>query len=234
MLVGRGSERAVVDGALEDARRGRSRMLVFTGEPGIGKSALLEYAREAGADMRVLAVAGVESETELAYAGLHALLRPVLHLTDRLPAHQAEALEAALALRPSDQHDRLAASAAALTLLAEAATEQPLLVLVDDAHWLDRPSAQAISFAARRLGGEEIALLATLRLGEESTFETRGLTEHHVPPLEEADALALLDQRYGDTLRAPVARALVAATAGNPLALVELPSLLTPGQLEGD
>jgi DNA-binding CsgD family transcriptional regulator len=234
MLVGRGSERGVVDGALEDARRGRSRMLVFTGEPGIGKSALLEYAREAGADMRVLSVAGVESETELAYAGLHALLRPVLHLADRLPAHQAQALEAALALRPSDQHDRLAASAGTLTLLAEAATEQPLLVLVDDAHWLDRPSAQAISFAARRLGGEEIALLATVRLGEESTFETRGLTEHLVPPLEEADALALLEQRHGDTLRAPVARALVAATAGNALALVELPSLLTAGQLEGD
>jgi len=234
MLVGRGGERAAVDAALEDARRGRSRALVFTGEAGIGKSALLAYAREAGADMRVLAVVGVESETELAYAGLHALLRPVLALTSRLPAHQAEALEAALALRPSDQHDRLAASAGTLTLLAEAASEQPLLVLVDDAHWLDRPSAQAISFAARRLGGEEIALLATLRLGEESTFETRGLTEHRVPPLGEADALALLDQRHGGVLSASIARALVTATAGNPLALVELPSLLTPAQLDGD
>ena len=234
MLVGRGSERAVVDGALEDARRGRSRALVFTGDAGIGKSSLLEYAREAGVDMRVLAVSGVESETELAYAGLHALLRPVLDLAGGLPAHQAQALEAALALRPSDQHDRLAASAGTLTLLAEAATEQPLLILVDDAHWLDSPSAQAISFAARRLGGEEIALLATLRLGEETAFETRGLTEHHVRPLEEADALALLEQRHGDVLSDPVARALVAATAGNPLALVELPSLLTPAQLDGD
>ncbi len=234
MLVGRGGECAVVEGALEDARRGRSRALVFTGEPGIGKSALLQYAREAGKDMRVLAVVGVESETELAYAGLHALLRPVLDLLGRLPAHQAEALEAALALRTSEQHDRLAASAATLTLLAEAAADQPLLVLVDDAHWLDRPSAQAISFAARRLGGEEIALLATVREGEESTFELRGLTEHRVPPLEDAAALELLRERHGAALAAGVAEAVVAATAGNPLALVEIPSLLTESQLQGE
>lgn len=232
--MGRGSECAVVEGALEDARRGRSRAIVFTGEPGIGKSALLQFAREAGADMRVLAVSGVESETELAYAGLHALLRPVLPLVGSLPAHQAEALEAALALRTSEHHDRLAASAGTLTLLAEAAAEQPLLVLVDDAHWLDPPSAQAISFAARRLGGEEIALLATVREGEGSTFEVRGLTVHRVPPLDAAAALALLTERHGAELAAEVAEALVAATAGNPLALVEMPSLLTAAQLGGE
>ena len=231
--MGRGRERAVVDDALEDARRGRSRAIVFTGEAGIGKSALLAYAREAGPDMRVLAVSGVESESELPYAGLHALLRPVLDLLARLPDHQAHALEAALALRTSEQHDRLAASAGTLTLLAEAASEQPVLVLVDDAHWLDRPSAQAISFAARRLGGEEIALLATLRAGEESTFEARGLAEHRVPPLDDADALSLLHERFGETLDIDVARSLVTATAGNPLALVELPSLLSPAQLGG-
>ena len=233
MLVGRSRELALVEAALEDARRGRSRAIVLTGEAGIGKSALLAYAREAGRDLRVLAVSGVESESELPYAGLHALLRPILHLRDRIPKHQAEALEAALALEAGEQHDRLAASAGTLSLLAEAAAEQPLLVLVDDAHWLDRPSAQALSFAARRLEGEEIALLATLRAGEESTFETRGLTEHRVPPLEDAAALELLRARFGDALGDAVAQALVDATAGNPLALVELPSLLTPGQLGG-
>lgn len=232
MLVGRGMERAAVDGALEDARRGRSRAVVFTGEPGIGKTALLAYAREAGADLRVLAVAGVESETELPYAGLHALLRPVLDLVGRIPEHQAAALEAALALRASDQHDRLAASAGTLSLLAEAANEQPLLVLVDDAHWLDRPSAQAIAFAARRLAGEEIALLATVRPGEEGSFELRGLTEHRVPPLDEREAVELLEHRH-DGLNAVVARQLAAATGGNPLALVEVPSLLSPEQLGG-
>jgi DNA-binding CsgD family transcriptional regulator len=233
MLVGRDAERSVIDGALEEARRGRSRALVLTGEAGIGKSALLEYARASGADMRVLSVVGVESEAELPFAALHALLRPVLHLAGRIPGHQVEALEAALAVRRSEKPDWLAAYAGTLSLLAEAATEQSVLVLADDAHWLDRASAEALAFAARRLAGEEIALIAAVRLGEESAFDARGLEEMRVPPLEDAAALALLEQRHSGRLEQSVARALVAATAGNPLALLELPSLLTDAQCEG-
>src|SRR5262245_7213361 len=197
MLVGRGPERSAIDTALDDARRGRSHVLVLAGEAGIGKSALLAYARERAAGMRVLAVAGVESEAELAFGALHALLRPVLGLLDRIPPRQADALAAALALEGSEHPDRLAAYAGTLSLLAECAADQPLAVLLDDAHLLDRASAEAIAFAARRMAGEEIALLAAVREGEASNFETDGLPVLRVPPLEAEDALALLRERHG-------------------------------------
>jgi DNA-binding CsgD family transcriptional regulator len=233
MLIGRGAERAAVRGALEDARRGRSSVLVLTGEAGIGKSALLADAREQAAGMLVLSVAGIESEADLAFGALHALLPPALPHLDRIPDRQRAALRAALALEGSEAPDRLAAYAGTLSLLAEAAAEQPLLVLVDDAHWLDRASAEAIGFAARRIAGEEIAMLVGVREGERSSFDAGGLPVRRIPPLGRDDSLALLRERHGGGLEPSVAAALAEVSGGNPLALVELPAALSPGQRSG-
>jgi tetratricopeptide (TPR) repeat protein len=233
MLVGREAERAEIEALLEDARRGRSRVLVLTGEAGIGKSALLEFARERAAGMRVLSISGVESESTLPFGTLHALLRPILGSIDDLPERQRTALAAALALSDDDEPDRLAACAGALTLLAEAATAQPLLVLIDDAHWVDAESADAVTFVARRVAGEELALVAAVRTGEASAFDYASLSSLEVPPLSEADSLDLLHARHGELLRPEAARAVVAVGAGNPLALVELPQSLSPDQLAG-
>ncbi len=171
MLVGRDEERAEIEALLEGARRGRSGVLVLTGEAGIGKSALLEHARAQATGMRILEASGVESESDLPYAALHALLRPVLDGIEALPERQRRALGTALALEDADEPDRLATSAGVLTLLDEVAGEQPLLVLVDDAHWIDRESAEVIAFVARRTAGIELALLAAVRTGERSVFD---------------------------------------------------------------
>ena len=233
MLVGRSAERAAVDLALEDARRGRSAVLVLTGEAGIGKSALLAYARERAAGTRVLAVSGVESEAELAFGALHALLLPALDLLDRIPERQRAALAAALALEGSEHPDRLAAYAGTLSLLAECAADRPLAVLIDDAQWLDRASAEAIAFTARRIAGEEIALLVAVRAGAPSSFELDGLLERRVRPLDGEESLELLEARHGRALEPSVARAIAQFSGGNPLALVELPGGLSPAQLAG-
>jgi DNA-binding CsgD family transcriptional regulator len=233
VLIGRESERATIDELLELARRGRSQVLVLTGEPGIGKTALLHYARDRATGMRVLAVAGVETETDLAFGGLHALLLPALDLLDRIPDRQQDALSAALALTASGEPDRLAANAGVLSLLAELAMDQPVLVLVDDAHWLDRASAEAIAFAARRLAGEDLALIATVRDTEPSRFDYRALPQLRLPPLTHDASLAVLRERHGDALAPSVVRTLAEVANGNPLALVELPAALSTDQLEG-
>jgi DNA-binding CsgD family transcriptional regulator len=233
MLVGREAERSLIDSALDDARRGRTSVVVLTGEAGIGKSALLGYAGERASGMRVLATAGVESETDIPFGALHALLLPVLELLPRLPDRQASALGASLALGPAEEADRLAAFAGTLTLLGEVASAQPLLVMVDDAHWLDRASAEAIGFAARRIAGDELVILIVLREGEESSFDDRGLVRHRVPPLSSDESLTLLRERYGDDLDPGVARLIAELSGGNPLALVETPALLSAEQLSG-
>src|SRR5262245_4065669 len=143
-LVGREREAAQVDALLDDARRGESGSLVVRGEPGIGKSALLEYAAERADGMVVLTTAGVEAEADLAFAGLYGLLRPILHHLERLPPIQASTLAGALGFGPSSGTERFLVSAAVLGLLAEASDDEPLLCLVDDAQWLDRPSADAL------------------------------------------------------------------------------------------
>lgn len=233
MLVGREDERAEIDALLEDARRGRSRVLVYTGAAGIGKSALLEYAREQAAGMRVLEVAGTESESDLPFGALHALLRPVLDSIGALPARQREALSAALALSGGGEPDRLAASAGMLTLLADVADAQPLLLILDDAHWLDGESAAAFGFLARRVAGEELALLAAVRDGETSTFVHESLPNRKLAPLSEAESVELLRVYHGDLVTPEAARAVAAIVGGNPLALLELPQTLTSEQLAG-
>jgi DNA-binding CsgD family transcriptional regulator len=228
VLVGRRAERAQIRSLLAAARRGQSGALVLVGEAGVGKTALLEDAASARG-LRVLRARGVEAEAELPYAGLHTLLRPVLGLVPALPPPQREALGAALALDAARPAEPLAVCAATLVLLAAAAEDEPLLVLVDDAQWLDAESARAVGFAARRLADEGVAMLLAVRADEASSIATDDLEALPLAGLDAHDATELL----GDGVPATVARRLAAATNGNPLALLELGRGLTPAQLRG-
>ncbi|MGK5637801.1 helix-turn-helix transcriptional regulator [Streptomyces sp. URMC 126] len=225
MLHGRATELDALDRLLADARQGRSGALLLRGEAGIGKSVLLDHAartaREAG--MRVLRGTGVEAEGELPYAGLHLMLAGVLDRLDRLPGAQAEALRSALGMASVGDGDRFLVGLAVLTLLDGLAEEQPLLCLVDDAHWLDRESADALLFAARRLGVEPIAVVLAVREGDAPDFPAPGIPELRLSGLDPAAAGALLDEHAAGLSRH--ARELVLKeAAGNPLALCELPS----------
>lgn len=231
-LLGREAECACLDRLLEEARAGRSGALVLRGEAGIGKTALLAYAIGAAGGMEVLSACAIESEGELPFAALHSLFRPALGLIDSLPTAQARALKAALALEP-EEADPLAAAAGTLSLLAELAEAAPLLVAVDDAQWLDRASAAALLFAARRLAGEGIVLLFALRDELAVEFDTSGLDVLVVEGLDLEAAEQLLSRVAGSAFAAGVAQAFARATAGNPLALTELPALLSEGQLAG-
>jgi DNA-binding NarL/FixJ family response regulator len=233
MLLAREQERTAIDRALEAARAGRGGGLVIGGEPGAGKSALLADAAERAQGMAVLAAAGAEAETTLAYATLHQLLRPLLGRLRRLPEPQARALAVALGLEAGAAPDRFLVSLAALTLLAEAAVERPLLCLVDDVQWGDGPSLEVVRFVARRIQSDPIALIAAVRAGEEGVVAGAQLDVLTLAGLDGAAAAALLDERWGQRLGPSVREALVRATAGNPLALVEVPDTLTAGQLAG-
>jgi DNA-binding CsgD family transcriptional regulator len=220
MLLGRLPERAALSGLLEAARAGRSGVLVMRGEPGVGKTALLEYAVESAAGLRVARVAGVESEMELAFAALQQLCAPMLDKLERLPDPQREALGVAFGLKLGPVPDRFLVGLAALSLLSEVAGQQPLLCVIDDAQWLDRASAQTLAFVARRLLAEPAALVfATREEGE----EFRGLPELLVGGLGGGDARELLGSVIGGPLDERVRDRIVAETRGNPLALLELP-----------
>jgi DNA-binding CsgD family transcriptional regulator len=231
-LLGRESERAAIDSVLEDARAGIGGALVVRGEAGIGKSALLDHARQRSAPMAVLSAAGVEAESDLAFAGLHELLRPVLSCLGELPDIQSKALAGALGLAPSTHADRLLISAAVLGLLAAAAANRPTLCVVDDAQWLDRPSADALVFTARRLRAERLAILFAAREGEATRFEAAGLAELVLTGLAEAPAATVLATR-ARRASPGVRDRLLAEAAGNPLALMELASGLSDEQLDG-
>jgi DNA-binding CsgD family transcriptional regulator len=232
VLVGRDRECAAIDELLESALAGESGSLVVRGEPGIGKSALLDYAAERADRMDVLRTAGIEAEADLAFAGLYGLLRPILGGLSELPEIQANALAGALGLGPSTGSERFLASAAVLGLLAEAAEKRPVLCLVEDAHWLDTPSADALVFAARRLRAERVAIIFAVREGEGHTFAGRDLSEVLLTGLEDEDALMLLSDRSSEIVSSVRERLLVEA-AGNPLALLELPAGLSAEQRAG-
>src|SRR3979490_187143 len=168
MLLGRQAELLAIDQALAAARLGKSSCLVFRGEPGIGKTALLEHAAGQADSMRMLTARGVEFEADMPFAGLHELLRPTLALLDRLPPIHASALRSSLGLGPRIASDRLIIGAAALGLISAYAEEGPLLICVDDAQWLDRASSEAIGFAARRLFADPVAILLAVREGGEA------------------------------------------------------------------
>ena len=228
MLYGREPEQGAVEGLLDGARQGRSGVLVLRGEPGIGKTALLDHAVGAAEGFRVIRAAGVEYEAELPFAGLHLLLGPVLDRLPDLPGPQRRALERAFGLTDAAAgpaaEDRLLAGLAVLTLLSELADEQPLLCLVDDAQWLDRESSAALLLAARRLQADGVVLLLAAREGE-GDWSAPGLAELRLGALGDAAAGELLDARAAAPGRAlgPEARGRVLAEAhGNPLALMEL------------
>jgi DNA-binding CsgD family transcriptional regulator len=229
VLLGREGECAAIDGLLEAARESRSGVLVLRGDAGIGKTALLEHALGRADGMRVLTGAGVEAESELPFAGLHQLLWPVLDRADELPDVQTAALRGAFGLSAERVEDRFLVSVAVLGLLTAAADEQPLLCVVDDAHWLDGASADALVFVARRLQADPIAVLIGAREGDARSFEAHGLPELRLSGLGPADARALLDS----ALPAVVSDELVGVTGGNPLALLELPGALTDDERAG-
>jgi DNA-binding CsgD family transcriptional regulator len=233
MLVGRERECERLDALLADARLGRAWNLVLRGAPGMGKTALLDYAVQQARGFQVVQVIGVESEADLPYAGLDALLRPLSNLLDALTPGQAHALRVALALERGEEPDRLTVGAATLSLLAEAAESRPLLVVVDDAHWLDGSSTLALTFAARRLAAESIALLFAARESERRAFPGEGLAELQVGPLAAESARLLLRARWGSRLAPAVVQRLASATDGNPLALQELPALLGDDERAG-
>ncbi len=198
----------------------------------MGKTALLAYAVERASDMTVLTVTGVEGESDLAFGGLHGLLSPVVDALDGVPEAQREALAAALGLAAGEGRDRLLVSAGVLSLLAAAAEPKPILCLVDDAQWLDVPSANALSFTARRLVAEDVVILFGARDGELRRFEAAGLEELELGGLERDVAAMLLDQVAREA--APSVRGrLLDEAAGNPLALLELPAGLSDAQLAG-
>ena len=210
----------MIERLLAGARVGDSGVLVITGEPGIGKTALLDAARTGAAGTRTVSARGVEEEHEVAFSGLHQLCAPLLGEVEELPAPQAEALAVALSLRSGPTPERFAVGAAALGLLSRAAEEQPLVVLVDDAHLLDPSSAQAIAFAARRLVTDRVAVIAALRSGKQSPLLV--LPTLRLGPLSVEDSRSLLvtdkNAPWGDDQLARFHE----ATGGNPLAILEL------------
>jgi DNA-binding CsgD family transcriptional regulator len=233
VLYDREAECAAVEGLIAGAGSSRSGALVVRGDPGFGKSALLGHATEHATGMRVLRAVGIEAESELAFAALHQLVRPILDLLTRLPEPQSSALAGALGLSRVSVQDRFLIGVGVLTLLAEAAEDVPLVCVVDDAQWLDRPSADALTFAARRLEAEGVVLLFAARDGELRRFEAQGLDELCLTRLGTEAAGALLAEHVTGALSTEVQGRLVENAGGNPLALIELVGLLSDDQLAG-
>jgi DNA-binding CsgD family transcriptional regulator len=231
VLVGRAAEQERIHAVLDAARAGRSGTLVLRGTAGIGKTALLDAAVTSSSDMTVLTARGIEQESEIGFSGLLELLRPALGNDGGLPPFQRRALEAALSFERREDENRFAVYAATLALLAATAEHGPVLVCVDDIHWLDLASTDAITFAARRLDGEGIAMLLVTR-DDEDVLALEGFDELRISGLA-VDESASLVLSIDPTLPPAVAAALGTVTEGNPLALVELPSLLSAQQRTG-
>jgi DNA-binding CsgD family transcriptional regulator len=231
-LLGRHNECRVLDDLLTGAKTGRSAVLVLRGEAGIGKTELLKYLLDRATGCRTVRAAGVQSEMELSYAGLHQLCAPLLAGLDDLPEPQRDALCTAFGLRGGDVPERFLVGLATLSLLANAGEDQPLVCLIDDAQWLDRVSAQTLEFVARRLLAESVVLVFTVRepTGEEVLAS---LPELPVTGLTEGDSRTLLDSVCTGPLDQRVRDRIVAEARGNPLALLELPRGLTGVEMTG-
>lgn len=229
-LRGRRRERGALDELLEQARGGTSAVLVLRGDPGMGKSRLLDYVADRVAGFRVVRTGGVESEMELPYSGLHQLCGPLSGHVGQLPSRMRDGLQVAFGMTDGNAPDRFLIGLAVLNLLAEAADEQPLLCLIDDAQWLDRSSLQTLGFVARRLMAERVVILFALR---GTAPELGGLPDLDVSPLHVRDARALLSAAIPAPLDPDVRDRMVAEAAGNPLALLQLAASVRPGQLAG-
>jgi tetratricopeptide (TPR) repeat protein len=230
MLVGRERECARLQKLLDSGRSGSASVLEITGEAGVGKTALLDWMCDQAGGMNVLRAIGSDAEAELPFAALSDLLRPVLDHVGSIPKPQADALLAALTLGPAVFGDRFAIYAGVLSVLASAAEQTPVLIVVDDAGRIDVASAEAILFAARRLERDRVAVVVTTRVGESSPLQSAGLPELAIQGLELAAAVELL----GPDVAHSVGAQLHASTGGNPLALLEIPGLLSGTQLSGD
>ncbi|GAA1133302.1 LuxR family transcriptional regulator [Kribbella jejuensis] len=228
-LRGRRQERAALEQLLAAARSGRSDVVVLRGEAGVGKSALLDALSAGARDCHVSRTTGVESEMELAYAGLHQLCRPFLDRMNHLPPPQQEALGTALGLRSGSPPDRFLIGLAVLNLLSDAAGSKPVLCVVDDAQWVDLMSARILAFVARRLEAESVVMVFAVRDGLDHQFG--GLAELEIRGLDDADARALLESVLPGPIDPRVRDRIVAETHGNPLALLELPRTWTAAEL---
>src|SRR5882757_6459933 len=229
-LTDRFRERGVLDRFVAGVRAGEGRALVVRGEPGVGKTVLLDYLAGRASGCRVARAAGVQSEMELAFAGLHQLCAPMLEHAESLPVPQREALRTAFGLNAGPVPDRFLVGLAVVGLLSETAGERPLVCVVDDQQWLDHASAQALGFAARRLAADPVGLVFAARVPGQ---DVAGLPELVVEGLAEDHARELLESVLTGPLDARVRDQIVAETHGNPLALLELPRGLTPAQLAG-
>jgi DNA-binding CsgD family transcriptional regulator len=229
-LHSRAPESAVLDRVLDAARAGRSKALVLLGEPGVGKTELIEHAAACASGFRVVRAVGVESEMELAFAGLHQLCAQLNDHRERLAPPQQLALDTAFGLTTGGLPDRFVVGVAVLSLLAKAAEDQPLLCIVDDAQWLDQASLQTLGFVARRLSAESVALVVASR---SPSMDLAGIPELLVDSLADPDACALLESVIAGPLDERVRDWILAEARGNPLALLELPQTLTPAELAG-
>src|SRR6202051_3109575 len=229
-LRGRRSECQVLDRLIEAVRAGESRALVVRGEVGAGKTALLDSLACHASGCAVARAAGVQSEMELAFAGVHQLCAPMLHHLERLPVPQRDALATALGISSGAAPDRVLGGLAVLGLLAEAAEQQPLICVVDDEQWLDRASVQVLAFVARRLQAESVGLVLAAR---QPSDDLAGLPELVLAGLGEDRERTLLDSVLPGPLDAAVRDRIVAGTRGNPLALLEVPRGVTPAALGG-
>ncbi len=227
-LLGRRSECDTLDRLLDAVRRGESRALVLHGEPGVGKTALLRYVAQRASGCRVVRAGGVQSEMEIAFAGLHQLCAPLLGRLDALPGPQRDALRTTFGLSAGDVPDRFLVGLAVLGLLSTVAEERPLVCVVDDSQWLDQASEQALTFVARRLLADPIALIFARR-----DHEPMGVPELAISGLRPAESRALLASAVSGPLDERVRDRIVAETRGNPLALLELPRGMSPAELAG-
>jgi DNA-binding CsgD family transcriptional regulator len=231
-LLGRRDECETLDRLVAGVRAGQSRVLVLRGEAGIGKTALVDYLGKRASGCRIARAAGVQSEMELAFAGLHQLCAPMLGDLERLPGPQRDALRVAFGLQPGDAPDPFLVALAALSLLAEVAEACPLVCLIDDAQWLDQASTRTLTFVARRLLAERIAMVFAVReLGEPGALDD--LPELVVEPLGDADARLLLTSAIPGLVDERVRERIIAEARGNPLALLEPPRGLTSAALAG-
>jgi DNA-binding CsgD family transcriptional regulator len=231
MLLGRGVERGLLEGLMENVRGGQSAVMVIRGEAGTGKSALLHYCARQASGFRVAAICGVEAEMELPFAAIHQLCTPMLGRLDVLPEPQRTALGVALGLSSGEVPNRFLVALAVLNLLSAVAEERPLLCLLDDAHWLDDASGQVLGFVARRLLAESVATIFAAR--EPATRWLDGLPELPLGGLEEQDARALLAWAVQGRLDERIRDRIIAETGGNPLALLELPRGMSAAELAG-
>lgn len=233
MLVGRELESAHLAELVEQARHGSASSLVVHGEPGVGKSALLEELVDNVSEALVLRTQGLEVEAPLAFAALHRLLLPVMRLREELPVPQARALRVAFGEEDGPSIEPFLVAVATLSMLTAAAEENTVLCVVDDAHWLDPATADALLFCARRLGADRVLLVFSVRDAAATSFRPDGIPELVLTGLDPDAARTLLDQRVSDGRAREVTERLIVESGGNPLALLELPTELSPDQLHG-